>query len=48
MKRLLALGAGTAGTIVVNKLRRRLGRDAWQISVVDFIDKTSDAQLLFI
>jgi sulfide:quinone oxidoreductase len=35
MKRLLVLGAGTAGTMVVNKLRRRLGRDQWQISVVD-------------
>ena len=35
MKRLLVLGAGTAGTMVVNKLRRRLGRDAWQIGVVD-------------
>jgi sulfide:quinone oxidoreductase len=35
MKRLLVLGAGTAGTMVVNKLRRRLGRDEWQITVVD-------------
>jgi sulfide:quinone oxidoreductase len=35
MRRLLVLGGGTAGTMVVNKLRRRLPRDAWQITVVD-------------
>jgi sulfide:quinone oxidoreductase len=35
MKRLLVLGAGTAGTMVVNKLRPKLGRDDWQITVVD-------------
>jgi sulfide:quinone oxidoreductase len=35
MRRLLVLGGGTAGTMVVNKLRRRLSRDEWQISVVD-------------
>jgi len=35
MKRLLVLGAGTAGTMVVNKLRPRLPRDEWQITVVD-------------
>ena len=35
MRRLVVLGAGTAGTMVVNKLRRRLPRDEWQISVVD-------------
>ncbi len=34
MKRLLVLGAGTAGTMVVNKLRSRL-TDEWQITVVD-------------
>ena len=34
MKRLLVLGAGTAGTMVVNKLRPRLDDD-WQITVVD-------------
>ena len=34
MRRLLVLGAGTAGTMVVNKLRRRLGGD-WQITVVE-------------
>ena len=33
--RLLVLGAGTAGTIIVNKLRRKLPRDEWEITVVD-------------
>ena len=35
MKRLLVLGAGTAGTMVVNKLRPRLPADEWRITVVD-------------
>ena len=35
MKRLLVLGGGTAGTMIVNKLRRRLDADQWQITVVD-------------
>ncbi|MCP3857781.1 MAG: NAD(P)/FAD-dependent oxidoreductase [Actinomycetia bacterium] len=35
MKRLLILGAGTAGTMVVNKLRPRLRDDEWTITVVD-------------
>jgi sulfide:quinone oxidoreductase len=35
MKRLLILGGGTAGTMVANKLRRRLDRARWQITVVD-------------
>jgi len=35
MRRLVVLGAGTAGTMVVNKLRRRLDRTQWQITVVD-------------
>jgi sulfide:quinone oxidoreductase len=35
MRRLLVLGAGTAGTMVVNKLRPKLGRHDWQITVVD-------------
>ncbi|MDJ0769984.1 MAG: FAD/NAD(P)-binding oxidoreductase [Ilumatobacter sp.] len=34
MKRLLVLGAGTAGTMVVNKLRERLDDD-WAITIVD-------------
>jgi sulfide:quinone oxidoreductase len=35
VKRLLVLGAGTAGTMMVNKLRRRLDPDEWRISIVD-------------
>jgi sulfide:quinone oxidoreductase len=35
MKRILILGAGTAGTMVANRLRRRLDRGDWQITVVD-------------
>lgn len=34
MKRLLVLGSGTAGTMVVNKLRPRLD-DSWAITIVD-------------
>jgi sulfide:quinone oxidoreductase len=39
MKRLLVLGAGTAGTMVVNKLRHRLDRAEWQITAVDASDR---------
>jgi sulfide:quinone oxidoreductase len=35
MKKLLVLGAGTAGTMAVNKLRPKLSRDEWKITVVD-------------
>ena len=35
MKKLLVLGAGTAGTMIVNKLRRRLDDGEWDITVVD-------------
>ncbi|MEO8330083.1 MAG: FAD/NAD(P)-binding oxidoreductase [Candidatus Nanopelagicales bacterium] len=35
MRRLLVLGAGTAGTILVNKLHRRLPQAEWEITVVD-------------
>ena len=38
MKRLLVLGGGTAGTMAVNKLRPRLPRDEWRITVVDQSD----------
>jgi sulfide:quinone oxidoreductase len=34
-QRLLVLGGGTAGTIAVNKLRKRLPEDEWSITVVD-------------
>ena len=35
MKRLVVLGSGTAGTMVVNKLRPHLDRADWSITVVD-------------
>ncbi len=35
MKKLLILGAGTAGTIMANKLDQHLLRDEWQITIVD-------------
>ena len=35
MKQLLVLGAGTAGTMVVNRLNRLLDREEWKITVVD-------------
>src|SRR5258708_31988029 len=38
MKPLVVLGGGTAGTMVVNKLRRRLDADQWKITVVDQTD----------
>ena len=39
MERLLILGGGTAGTMVANKLRRKLDRAHWQITVVDQDDR---------
>ena len=38
MKRLLVIGAGTAGTMVVNRLGRMLDRDEWKITIVDPIE----------
>lgn len=38
MKRLVVLGGGTAGTRAANKLRRRLDRHRWQITLVDVDD----------
>src|SRR5690349_23284824 len=35
MRSLVVLGAGTAGTMVVNKLRHRLPTSEWRITVVD-------------
>ena len=35
MKRLLVLGGGTAGTMIVNKLRRSLDAAEWAITIVD-------------
>ncbi|SDP46821.1 sulfide:quinone oxidoreductase [Nakamurella panacisegetis] len=35
MKRLVVVGGGTAGTMIVNKLRRELKTDDWEIAVID-------------
>src|SRR4051794_19127185 len=34
-RHLVVLGAGTAGTMIANKLRRQLPRDEWELTVVD-------------
>ncbi|MFN8196918.1 MAG: FAD/NAD(P)-binding oxidoreductase [Nakamurella multipartita] len=39
MNRLLVLGGGTAGTMIVNKLRRKLDRSAWDITIIDQDDR---------
>ena len=39
MRKLLVLGAGTAGTMIANKLRRRLDRRDWTVTVVDRDDE---------
>jgi sulfide:quinone oxidoreductase len=39
MKRLLILGAGTAGTMMAAKMRRALPRDEWNITIVDQDDQ---------
>lgn len=38
MKKLVILGAGTAGTVMVNKLQGVLDRNAWQLTIVDHHD----------
>ncbi|PLW92916.1 MAG: oxidoreductase [Marinilabiliales bacterium] len=35
MKKIIILGAGTAGTIMLNKLRKALPRDEWTITIID-------------
>jgi len=35
LKKLLILGAGTAGTMMVNKLSEVLPKDEWQITIID-------------
>jgi sulfide:quinone oxidoreductase len=35
MKRLLILGAGTAGTLMANRLRKRLNPEEWTITIAD-------------
>ena len=39
MKKLVILGAGCAGTMVANKLRRLLDREEWSITVIDKDDR---------
>jgi sulfide:quinone oxidoreductase len=39
MRRLVILGSGTAGTMIANKLRHRLDRRDWAITVVDRDDE---------
>jgi len=39
MKKLLILGAGTAGTMVANRLSRLLDSDEWRITIVDQSEK---------
>jgi len=39
MKKLLILGAGTAGTMMAAKMRRNLDPDEWEITVVDQDDR---------
>ena len=35
MKKLLILGAGTAGTIMANKMSHLLDQEEWHITIVD-------------
>ena len=35
MRKIVVLGGGTAGTMVVNKLRKKLKSDSWHITIVD-------------
>ena len=39
MRNVLILGGGTAGTMAANKLRHRLPRDQWKVTVVDRDDR---------
>ena len=39
MKKLVILGAGCAGTMAANKLRRHLDRDEWSITIIDKDDR---------
>ena len=39
MKKLVILGAGCAGTMAANKLRRQLDRDEWSITIIDKDDR---------
>ena len=37
MKNLLILGVGSAGTMAANKLYKKINRNQWVITVVDFM-----------
>ncbi len=39
MKKLVILGAGCAGSMVANKLRKMLNRDEWSMTIIDKDDK---------
>ena len=39
MKNLVVLGGGTAGTMVANKLHKKLDRNEWKISIIDKDDQ---------
>lgn len=39
MKKLVILGAGCAGTMVANNLRKKLSRDEWSITIIDKDDR---------
>lgn len=39
MKKLVILGAGCAGSMVANKLRKRLGHKEWSITIIDQDDR---------
>jgi len=39
MKKLVVLGAGCAGTMVANKLRKRLDEKEWSITIIDQDDR---------
>ena len=39
MKKIVIVGAGTGGTAVANKLRRKLPQDEWEITIIDKDDK---------
>lgn len=35
MKRIVILGAGTAGTMMANHLQRELAKEEWEITIID-------------
>ena len=39
MKKIVILGAGCAGSMVANKLRKLLNREEWSITIIDKDDK---------